>query len=46
MGGTVTVNSIYGEGTTFTVVLVQGISDHSVIGDINIHNQSFVKRNV
>ncbi|WP_051204714.1 DegV family protein [Butyrivibrio sp. VCD2006] len=44
MGGTITVNSVYGEGSTFTVVLNQGISDSSEIGELNIHNQSTVKR--
>lgn len=38
MGGTVTVNSVYGEGTTFTVELLQGISDETEIGELNIHN--------
>ncbi len=44
MGGTVTVNSIYGEGSTFTVTLEQGISDSSQIGDLNIHSQGSVNR--
>ncbi len=44
MGGTVTVNSVYGEGSTFTVTLKQGISDASEIGELNIHNQQSVRR--
>ncbi len=44
MDGTVTVNSVYGEGSTFTVVVKQGISDHAQIGELNIHNQSAIKR--
>ncbi len=44
MGGTITVNSVYGEGTTFTAQLPQGISDHSPIGHLNIHSQSFDER--
>ena len=44
MGGTITVNSVYGEGSTFTVVLTQGISDRTQIGDLNIHNQNTAKR--
>ncbi len=45
MDGTVTVNSIYGEGSTFTVMVKQGVSDHNRIGELNIHNQQIVKRN-
>jgi DegV family protein with EDD domain len=44
MGGSITVNSVYGEGTTFTVLLNQGVSDHSPIGNLNIHSQSFDER--
>ncbi|MCR5234212.1 MAG: response regulator, partial [Lachnospiraceae bacterium] len=46
MEGTVTVNSVYGEGTTFTVTLKQEVSDHTKVGELNIHNQQMVKRNV
>ena len=45
MNGTITVNSVYGEGSTFTVVLTQGISDPAHIGDLSIHNQGTVRRN-
>ena len=44
MGGTITVNSVYGEGSTFVVTLRQGISDATQIGDLNIHNQQFSGR--
>ncbi|MBR5376725.1 MAG: DegV family EDD domain-containing protein [Lachnospiraceae bacterium] len=43
MEGTVTVNSVYGEGTTFTVTLRQGISDASPIGELNILNRKSVR---
>ncbi|MBR1877187.1 MAG: DegV family EDD domain-containing protein [Lachnospiraceae bacterium] len=43
MGGSVTVNSVYGEGSTFTVILKQGISDPTAIGELNIHNQHTVR---
>ncbi|MBQ7588201.1 MAG: DegV family EDD domain-containing protein [Lachnospiraceae bacterium] len=46
MDGTITVNSVYGEGSTFTVMVKQKVSDHSRIGELNIHNQQIVKRNV
>ncbi len=44
MGGSITVNSVYGEGSTFTVTLKQGISDPAHIGELNIHNQNRAKR--
>ncbi len=44
MGGTVTVNSVYGEGSTFTVTLKQGITDKTRIGELNIQNQQMVTR--
>ena len=42
--GEISVNSVYGEGTTFNVVLQQGISDSSKIGELNIKNFGTVKR--
>ena len=36
MGGEITVNSVYSEGSTFTVTLGQGISSEKHIGNINI----------
>ncbi|MBQ6442972.1 MAG: DegV family EDD domain-containing protein [Lachnospiraceae bacterium] len=44
MGGTVTVNSVYGEGSTFTFTVKQGISDPTAIGELNIHSQAVVRR--
>jgi len=44
MGGTITVNSVYGEGSTFTVTVKQGIADAAEIGDLNIHNQQSAHR--
>ncbi|MCR5602486.1 MAG: DegV family EDD domain-containing protein [Lachnospiraceae bacterium] len=46
MDGTITVNSVYGEGSTFTVMVKQKVSDHNRIGELNIHNQQIVKRNI
>ncbi len=45
MDGSVSVNSVYGEGSTFTVVVKQGVSDRNRVGDLSIHNQQIVKRN-
>lgn len=44
MGGNIKVSSVYGEGSTFTVVVRQGISDSAQIGELNIHNQSVSRR--
>ena len=38
MDGEITVNSVYEQGTTFAVVLKQGISSDKRIGDISITN--------
>lgn len=46
MGGTITVNSVYGEGSMFTVMLKQGVSDHSAIGELTIHNQNTVRKGI
>ncbi len=45
MNGTVTVNSVYGEGSTFTFTIEQEVSDRTMVGELNIHNQQMVKRN-
>ncbi len=46
MNGTITVNSIYGEGSTFTVRIKQKVSDHNKVGELNIHNQQIVKHTI
>ncbi len=45
MGGNVTVSSVYGEGSTFTFTVSQGVSDATEIGELSIHNQISTKRN-
>ena len=44
MDGTISVNSIYGEGSTFTVTIMQRVSDHTGVGELNIQNQQVIKR--
>ncbi len=44
MGGSVAVNSIYGTGSTFTVVLAQGISDPAQIGELNIRQDTLQQK--
>ncbi|MBQ8983894.1 MAG: DegV family EDD domain-containing protein [Lachnospiraceae bacterium] len=44
MDGSVSVNSVYGEGSTFTVVVRQEVSDHTAIGELNIHGEQDVRR--
>ena len=43
MDGTIAVDSIYGEGSTFVVTLVQGVSDKTEVGELSIHNQKIRK---
>ena len=38
MDGRITVDSVYSQGSTFTVELTQGISNHHIIGEVNIAN--------
>ncbi|MCR5267725.1 MAG: DegV family EDD domain-containing protein [Lachnospiraceae bacterium] len=46
MGGEITVNSVYMQGSTFTVSLHQKIMDPTEIGEMNITNDSVsIKRN-
>lgn len=45
MGGRISVDSVYGTGTTFTVVVRQGVSDEKEIGELNIHNYGTAKKN-
>ena len=44
MGGTITVDSVYGSGSTFVVTLSQGISDVTPLGELNFYNGKNVKR--
>ncbi len=44
MEGEITVNSVYGEGSTFTVEVKQGVSDKTAIGGVSIHDQGTVRR--
>ena len=38
MEGTITVDSVYGTGSTFNVTMKQGVSDASTVGELSIHN--------
>ena len=44
MGGEITVNSVYGQGSTFVIELNQGISSDKRIGDINITSSGSMAR--
>ncbi len=46
MDGNIKVNSIYGEGSTFTVSIRQGVSDHTPIGELNIHSRNALVRTI
>jgi DegV family protein with EDD domain len=45
MDGTITVNSVYGQGSVFTVAIKQGVSSEKRIGDISITNAGGVGAN-
>ncbi|MBO7374594.1 MAG: DegV family EDD domain-containing protein [Lachnospiraceae bacterium] len=36
MGGNISVNTVYGQGSTFVVKLEQGVSDRKALGNVNI----------
>ena len=44
MDGTVSVNSVYGSGTTFTVMIRQRVSDREKVGELNLHSQHMIRR--
>ena len=44
MGGTISVDSIYGEGSTFMFRIRQTVTDHDRVGDLDIHNQQVLRR--
>ena len=44
MDGSVTVNSVYGEGSTFTVSIKQLVSGPEKIGEIDLKNKQAVRR--
>ncbi|WP_051656716.1 DegV family protein [Butyrivibrio sp. AE3004] len=44
MDGTISVNSVYGEGSTFNVILKQGVSDAEAIGELSIQNYGLVRK--
>ena len=44
MGGEVSVNSVYGQGSTFTVSLMQEVSNDETLGNINISDSTAGRR--
>lgn len=46
MGGTITVNSVYGEGSTFNVLIKQGVNDIEKIGELSIENYGKAKKSL
>ncbi|MBQ7678655.1 MAG: DegV family EDD domain-containing protein, partial [Butyrivibrio sp.] len=44
MDGQISVNSIYGEGSTFAVRIRQVVTDHTGVGELNIHNQQVTRK--
>ncbi len=46
MDGEISVNSVYGEGSTFNVVLKQGVVDATGVGDLHIFNYGQANRSI
>ena len=46
MNSTINVNSVYGEGSVFTVELSQGVSDSTPVGELNIRNQNVIRNGI
>ncbi len=44
MGGTITVSSVYGEGSSFNVIIKQTVSDPEPIGELSINKYGEVKK--
>ena len=44
MDGNIQVNSIYGEGSTFTFTIRQKVTDRTQVGDLSIHSQQMARR--
>lgn len=44
MDGSISVNTVYGEGSTFNVMIKQAVSDPTAIGELSIHNFGKVKK--
>ncbi|MCR5178066.1 MAG: DegV family EDD domain-containing protein [Lachnospiraceae bacterium] len=44
MDGNIRVNSVYGEGSTFTCTIRQKVTDRTQVGELNIHNQQNGRR--
>jgi len=46
MKGSISVNSVYGEGSTFTFTISQMVTDHNGVGDLNIHSQHVSRKGI
>lgn len=46
MDGTITVNSVYGEGSTFNVHIKQGVNDPEKIGELSIENYGKARKSI
>lgn len=46
MDGEITVNSVYGEGSSFNIMIKQGVSSDAKVGDLNIHNYGTASRKI
>ncbi len=44
MDGTISVDSVYGEGSSFHVMIRQGVADPTPVGELNIRNYGVARR--